>query len=169
MTETAQPRRVESVWDYPRPPRVEPSERHIRIVVDGIDVKDLRLDSLRRHVGMVLQETFLFSATLAENIGYGRPDASSDEIEAAAKAAALWDFIETLPDGLDTAVGERGVTLSGGQKQRVSIARASFWPRRVPPSPSRTSICSSPPTPTTLRRSTPAAGPGCCWGSSRRR
>ena len=72
---------------------------------------------------MVLQDTFLFSATLAENIAYGRPDATIQQIEAAARATQLWDFIETLPSGLDTEVGERGVTLSGGQKQRVAIAR----------------------------------------------
>jgi ABC-type multidrug transport system fused ATPase/permease subunit len=102
-----------------------------RILIDAINVRDLSIDSLRRHVGMVLQETFLFSATLAENIGYGRPDASREEVEAAAKAAALWDFIETLPDGLDTPVGERGVTLSGGQRQRVSIARTLLMDPKV--------------------------------------
>jgi len=94
-----------------------------RVLLDGADLRTLRLDALRRHVGMVLQETYLFSATLAENIGYGRSDASRDEIEAAARAAALGEFVASLPEGLDTHVGERGVTLSGGQRQRVAIAR----------------------------------------------
>ena len=99
----------------------DPTDGCVRL--DGIDVRELKLSSLRRHVGMVLQDTFLFSATLAENIAYGRPDATIQQIEAAARATQLWDFIETLPSGLDTEVGERGVTLSGGQKQRVAIAR----------------------------------------------
>ena len=94
-----------------------------RVLLDGTDLRTLRLHSLRRHVGMVLQETYLFSATLAENIGYGRPEASRAEIEAAAQAAALGEFIASLPEGLDTHIGERGMTLSGGQRQRVAIAR----------------------------------------------
>ncbi|MDX1615871.1 MAG: ABC transporter ATP-binding protein, partial [Candidatus Promineifilaceae bacterium] len=95
-----------------------------RILVDGVDVRDIRLESLRRQIGSVLQESFLFSATVAENIAYGRPDASREEIVAAAKAARAHEFIMHFNDGYDTRVGERGVTLSGGQKQRVAIARA---------------------------------------------
>ena len=95
-----------------------------RVRVDGVDVRELTLESLRGQIGIVLQEPFLFSATLAENIAYGRPDASQDEIEAAARAANAHDFVESFPDGYDTRVGERGVTLSGGQKQRIAIARA---------------------------------------------
>lgn len=95
-----------------------------KISIDGIDVRDVTLDSLRQNIGIVLQETFLFSTTLKENIAYGRPGAKDDQIIAAAKAARIHDFIATLPQGYDTKVGERGVGLSGGQKQRIAIARA---------------------------------------------
>jgi ATP-binding cassette subfamily B multidrug efflux pump len=95
-----------------------------QVTVDGYDVRDVTLESLRRQIGIVLQETVLFGGTVRENIAYGRPDASEEEIIAAAKAAEAHDFIAGFPDGYDTAVGERGVTLSGGQKQRVAIARA---------------------------------------------
>jgi ATP-binding cassette, subfamily B, multidrug efflux pump len=95
-----------------------------RVLVDGIDVRDVTLESLRQNIGIVLQETFLFSTTLKENIAYGRPGATMDEIFAAAKAAQIHDFITSLPDQYETMVGERGVGLSGGQKQRVAIARA---------------------------------------------
>jgi len=95
-----------------------------RITIDGVDVRDVTLASLRRHVGIVHQDTFLFSATIRENIGYGRPDATPDEIIRAAQAAQLHDFIAGLPDGYNTRVGERGITLSGGQKQRLAIARS---------------------------------------------
>lgn len=94
-----------------------------RITIDGIDVKDLTLQSLRRQIGIVSQDVFLFGGTLRENIAYGRLDASEEEIQQAAEQARLSDMIEALPLGLDTVVGERGVTLSGGQKQRVAIAR----------------------------------------------
>ncbi|CCF84612.1 ABC transporter ATP-binding protein [Nitrolancea hollandica] len=94
------------------------------VLIDGIDVRDLSLDSLRRHIGIVPQETFLFSVSLRENIAYGRPDATEEEIVAAAIAARAHDFISALPEGYDTVIGERGVSLSGGQKQRVAIARA---------------------------------------------
>ncbi len=94
-----------------------------RITIDGIDVRDLTLASLRRHVGIVHQDTFLFSATIGENIGYGRPDAGPDEMRATARVARLHEFIMSLPQGYDTWVGERGITLSGGQKQRLAIAR----------------------------------------------
>jgi ATP-binding cassette, subfamily B, bacterial len=93
------------------------------ITIDGIDVRDISLASLRRHIGIVHQDTFLFSATIRENISYGRPDANQEEIVAAAKVARLHDFIMSLPDGYETWVGERGITLSGGQKQRLAIAR----------------------------------------------
>lgn len=95
-----------------------------QVLVDGHDVRDVTIESLRSQIGIVLQETTLFSGTIRENIAYGRPDASDDEIFAAARAAAAHDFIVSFPDGYDTPVGERGSTLSGGQKQRVAIARA---------------------------------------------
>lgn len=95
-----------------------------RVLVDGHDVRDLELESLRSNVGFVLQETFLFSATVRENIAYGRPDASMEEIIAAARRAQAHDFIMEMPQGYDTVVGERGLGLSGGQKQRIAIARA---------------------------------------------
>jgi ATP-binding cassette subfamily B protein len=102
------------------------------VLVDGHDVRDLQLKSLRRHIGIVLQEPFLFSQTIAENIAYGRPDASPEEIVAAAKAAHAHDFIlDVLDEGYDTRVGERGVTLSGGQKQRIAIARALLADPRI--------------------------------------
>ena len=95
-----------------------------QVLIDGHDVRDLTLESLRRHIGIVLQETVLFSGTIRDNIAFGRPDASEAEIVAAAQAAAAHDFITAFPQGYDTPVGERGTTLSGGQKQRVAIARA---------------------------------------------
>jgi ATP-binding cassette subfamily B protein/subfamily B ATP-binding cassette protein MsbA len=95
-----------------------------RVLIDGHDVRDVQLRSLRSQVAVVPQEPFLFPRTIAENIAYGRPDASRQEIEAAARAANAHAFIERLPDGYDTQVGERGATLSGGERQRISIARA---------------------------------------------
>jgi ATP-binding cassette subfamily B protein len=95
-----------------------------QVFIDGHDVRDLTLESLRQHIGIVLQETVLFSGTIRDNIAFGRPDATHDEIVAAAQAAAAHDFITAFPQGYDTPVGERGATLSGGQKQRVAIARA---------------------------------------------
>jgi len=94
-----------------------------RIFVDGIDVRDATLRSLRQQVGVVLQEVFLFTGTIRDNIGFGKEDATQEEIETAARLAKAHDFIMSFPDGYDTAVGERGVTLSGGQKQRIAIAR----------------------------------------------
>ena len=95
-----------------------------RVLIDGHDVRDVDLASLRRQVGVVMQETTLFSGTIRENITFGRTDATEAEIEAAARAAGAAEFISRLPDGYATVVGERGVSLSGGQKQRVAIARA---------------------------------------------
>jgi ATP-binding cassette, subfamily B, bacterial len=97
--------------------------KHGSISIDGIDVRDLTLASLRANVGMVLDEPFLFSATVSENIAYGRPSASLEEIRAASKAAGADEFISQLADGYDSIVGERGYTLSGGQRQRIAIAR----------------------------------------------
>jgi ATP-binding cassette subfamily B protein len=92
--------------------------------VDGYDVREVELDSLRCQIGIVPQETFLFSATVRENIAFGRPDASQEEVEAMARLAQAHDFIMALPKGYDTRVGERGIGLSGGQKQRIALARA---------------------------------------------
>jgi ATP-binding cassette subfamily B protein/subfamily B ATP-binding cassette protein MsbA len=95
-----------------------------RVTIDGVDIRDIRLRSLREQIAMVLQEPFLFPITIAENIAFGKPDASREEIIEAAKAANAHDFIKRLPHGYDTVIGERGATLSGGEKQRLSIARA---------------------------------------------
>ena len=94
-----------------------------RITIDGVDVRDAALPSLRSCIGMVQQDVFLFSATVAENISYGRESASMDEIIAAAKTAQIHDEIMSLAEGYETIIGERGVSLSGGQRQRLSIAR----------------------------------------------
>jgi ATP-binding cassette subfamily B protein len=95
-----------------------------RVLVDGHDVRDVTLESLREQIGLVLQETTLFSGTIRANIAYGRPDASLEDVVRVARAAAAHDFIVDFPLGYDTPVGERGSTLSGGQKQRIAIARA---------------------------------------------
>ena len=94
-----------------------------RITIDGKDVRTLTLKSLRDQIGIVQQDVYLFCGTIKENIAYGKPDASMEEIIEASKKANIHDFIEELPDGYDTFVGERGTRLSGGQKQRISIAR----------------------------------------------
>ena len=101
------------------------------VLVDGVDVRQWQLHELRSHIGIVLQEPFLFSQSVAENIAFGRPDASDEAIIAAAKAAHAHDFILELADGYNTRVGERGLTLSGGQKQRVAIARALLTDPRI--------------------------------------
>ncbi|NLD72269.1 MAG: ABC transporter ATP-binding protein [Chloroflexi bacterium] len=102
-----------------------------RILVDGVDIRTVMLDSLRKRIGMVLQETMLFATTIRENIAFGRTDATQEEIEQAAKAAAAHDFIMSFPEGYETYVGERGATLSGGQRQRVAIARALLMDPRI--------------------------------------
>jgi ATP-binding cassette subfamily B protein len=102
-----------------------------KVLIDGHDVRDVQLESLRRQIGIVLQETNLFTGTIRDNIAFGRPEATDDEIIAAAKAAAAHDFITDFPQGYDTPVGERGATLSGGQKQRVAIARALLLDPRI--------------------------------------
>jgi ATP-binding cassette subfamily B protein len=102
-----------------------------RITIDGVDVRDLTLASLRGNVGLVLQDVFLFNATLRENIGYGVAHATEEQVMAAARAARVHEFARNLPDGYETLVGERGVTLSGGQKQRVAIARTLLRDPRI--------------------------------------
>jgi len=102
-----------------------------RILVDGHDIRHVQMRSLREQIGIVPQETALFSGTVRDNIAYGKLDAADDEIEAAARAANAHDFISELPQGYATPVGERGVKLSGGQRQRVAIARALLKDPRI--------------------------------------
>jgi ATP-binding cassette, subfamily B, bacterial len=102
-----------------------------QILVDGIDIRQIRQQDLRGQIGIVLQDTFLFNGTIAENIGYAKPGATPEEIMAAAKAANAHDFIVEKPDGYDTIVGERGQQLSGGERQRISIARAILHNPRI--------------------------------------
>ncbi|HEX3509702.1 MAG TPA: ABC transporter ATP-binding protein [Solirubrobacteraceae bacterium] len=102
-----------------------------RVLLDGADVREVELGSLRRAVAIVSDDPFLFSATVAENIAYGRPEASREEVEAAARRAQAFDFVAALPDGFETRVGERGLSLSGGQRQRIAIARALLADPRV--------------------------------------
>jgi ATP-binding cassette subfamily B protein len=102
-----------------------------QVLIAGQDIRDVTLESLRKQIGIVLQETNLFSGTIRDNIAFGRPDASDEEIIAAAQAAAAHDFISDFPEGYDTPVGERGSTLSGGQKQRIAIARALLLNPRI--------------------------------------
>jgi len=97
---------------------------HGRVLLDGKDLRDLPLQTLRDNIALVIQEPLLFSASIKENIAYGKPDATEDEIVAAAKAANAHDFISRLPEGYDTEVGQRGMRMSGGERQRISIARA---------------------------------------------
>src|SRR5580765_8308014 len=102
-----------------------------RVTVDGVDVRDVTLTSLRREIGVIAQDPFLFSATVGENIAFGRPDASEDDVERVARLAQAHEFIASLPEGYDTVIGERGITLSGGQRQRVAIARALVVDPRI--------------------------------------
>jgi ATP-binding cassette subfamily B protein len=102
--------------------RLDPDEG--QVLLDGVDIRKLKLSDLRRHVAVVEQETFLWNASIEENIRYGRPEASSHEVERAARLAGIHDFILTLPQGYLTQVGERGLQLSAGQRQRIAIARA---------------------------------------------
>ncbi|MEC3556770.1 ABC transporter ATP-binding protein, partial [Bacillus thuringiensis] len=95
-----------------------------QIRIDGTDVRRMELSALRERIGIVLQESILFTGTIRDNIRYGKPDASDEEVMDSAKAAQAHDFITSMPDGYDTVLGQRGVNLSGGQKQRISIARA---------------------------------------------
>ncbi|HUS81025.1 MAG TPA: ATP-binding cassette domain-containing protein, partial [Armatimonadota bacterium] len=102
-----------------------------RVLIDGVDIHDVTLRSLRSQVAIVLQETFLFNASVTENIRYGRLDATDEEIQQAAIAAYAAEFIDPLPEGYDTIIGERGVKLSGGQRQRIAIARALLADPRI--------------------------------------
>jgi ATP-binding cassette subfamily B protein len=102
-----------------------------RVAIDGSDVRELTLRSLRREIGVIAQDPFLFSATVRENIAFGRPEATAEDVERAARLAQAHEFIEQLPEGYDTVIGERGITLSGGQRQRVAIARALVVDPRI--------------------------------------
>jgi ATP-binding cassette subfamily B protein len=102
-----------------------------RVLVDGVDVRDWRMESLRSQISTIEQDVFLFSRTLAENIAFGCADADQEAIEEAARAAQAHDFITSFPEGYDTEIGERGVTLSGGQRQRIAIARAFLTDPRI--------------------------------------
>ena len=101
------------------------------VKLDGHDLREVRLGDLRKHIAVVLQDTFLFNTSVRENLLYGKPEASEREIELAAKAAYAHDFIQTLPRGYETEIGERGVRLSGGQKQRLALARAILADPRI--------------------------------------
>jgi ABC-type multidrug transport system fused ATPase/permease subunit len=105
--------------------------QHGSVSIDGLDVRDVTLASLRREIGVIAQDPFLFSATVRENIAFGRPDATHEDVVRAAHLAQASEFIETLPEGYDTVIGERGITLSGGQRQRVAIARALVVDPRI--------------------------------------
>jgi ABC-type multidrug transport system fused ATPase/permease subunit len=104
---------------------------HGRVLVDGHDLRDMQVSSLRKHIAVVLQDTFLFNTSVRENLLYGKPDATLEEMEASAKAAYAHEFIQQLPQGYDTEIGERGVKLSGGQKQRLALARAILADPRI--------------------------------------
>jgi ABC-type multidrug transport system fused ATPase/permease subunit len=102
-----------------------------RVLVDGQDIRDVRLADLRRHIGIVTQDPFLFSSSIVDNIRFGRPGASLDDVRAAARAAQAEEFVQGLPEGYETVIGERGLTLSGGQRQRIAIARALVMDPRI--------------------------------------
>jgi ATP-binding cassette subfamily B protein len=102
-----------------------------RVEIDGVDVRDVKLASLRREIGVISQDPFLFSTTVRENIAFGAREATDEEVEHAARLAQAHEFIERLPQGYDTVIGERGITLSGGQRQRIAIARALVVDPRI--------------------------------------
>jgi ATP-binding cassette subfamily B protein len=102
-----------------------------RVLIDGVDVRSVRLNDLRRNVGIVFEETFLFTNTVRENIAFSDPEASLDDVRTAARLAGAAEFIDDLPNGFDTEIGEHGYSLSGGQRQRIAIARAVIADPRV--------------------------------------